>query len=435
MDASASRLDLDRDRAPRNPLSLVRVETAIARSAAGIGLAFLVQAVPSLIGQADVTRLGWTVVAAAAIVASLVFTVVASILRRLVTLAMVTFAGVYLLVLITWPFAVVRPIFDSPWFYVLMTIATSAAAIALQPVPATVYLLAVAALYGTFRVTGLGGAIPPVAAVLNAVYPIFLGGAVLILVTLLRYAARDVDVAQATALERYTSAVRAHAMEAERVRVDAIVHDSVLTTLLTAARSETPEAMSLAATMAGNAIGHLRDAALVSPQQMTAVALPDLVARIRSSVVGLARPFEIAVDDRIGGSIPAEAGEALHDAVVQAAVNSVNHAGDDARRRIGITGGVDAIHVVVEDDGAGFDPRAVPGARLGVRVSILGRMRSAGGVARVRSAPGEGTTVDIGWPAPKDAASEPSEAPGAGASDHDDAAAEPVGAGRSEAAS
>jgi signal transduction histidine kinase len=434
MDASAARLDLDRDRAPRNPLSLVRVETAIARSAAGIGLAFLIQALPSLLGQADVTRPGWTITAAAALVASLVFTVVASILRRLVTLAMVTFAGVYLLVLITWPFAVVRPIFDSPWFYVLMTIATSAAAIALQPVPATVYLVAVAALFGTFRVTGLGGSIPPVAAVLNAVYPIFLGGAVLILVTLLRYAARDVDVAQTTALDRYTSAVRAHAMEAERVRVDAIVHDSVLTTLLTAARSETPEAMSLAATMAGNAIGHLRDAALVSPQQMTAVGLPELVLRIRSSIVGLAKPFDVALDDTIRGTIPAEAGEALHDAVVQAAVNSVNHAGDGVHRRIRITGGVDRIRVVVEDDGAGFDPRTVPGARLGVRVSILGRMRSTGGVAHVRSAPGEGATVEIEWPAPKASPSREA-APGADEDAAEGAAGEPVAAGRPEAGS
>ena len=37
------------------------------------------------------------------------------------------------------------------------------------------------------------------------------------------------------------------------------------------------------------------------------------------------------------------------------------------------------IQVFVRDRGAGFDPAAVPPARRGVRESIIGRMRRAGG--------------------------------------------------------
>ena len=80
------------------------------------------------------------------------------------------------------------------------------------------------------------------------------------------------DAAQATALDRYSHAVRQHALEVERVQVDSIVHDSVLTTLLSAARAYTPEAKELAARMAGAAIGHLRDAALVSPDDSSTVS-------------------------------------------------------------------------------------------------------------------------------------------------------------------
>ena len=90
----------------------------------------------------------------------------------------------------------------------------------------------------------------------------------------------SVRVPQYMALERYSHAVRQHAIEAERVQVDAIVHDSVLTTLLSAARADTPEAKELAATMAGNAIGHLRDAVAVAPDTDAQVPAVVLFGRI-----------------------------------------------------------------------------------------------------------------------------------------------------------
>lgn len=51
--------------------------------------------------------------------------------------------------------------------------------------------------------------------------------------------------------------------------------------------------------------------------------------------------------------------------------------------------------VSVHDRGPGFDPDAVPEDRMGVRESIIGRMRRHGGTARLRSAPGEGTDVEL----------------------------------------
>jgi len=53
------------------------------------------------------------------------------------------------------------------------------------------------------------------------------------------------------------------------------------------------------------------------------------------------------------------------------------------------------IEVFVRDRGSGFDPTAVPGARRGVRESIIGRMRRVGGRAVVHSWPGQGTEVEI----------------------------------------
>jgi signal transduction histidine kinase len=51
--------------------------------------------------------------------------------------------------------------------------------------------------------------------------------------------------------------------------------------------------------------------------------------------------------------------------------------------------------VFVRDRGPGFDPAAVPGDRRGVKDSIIGRMERHGGRARVTSAPGGGTEVEL----------------------------------------
>ncbi len=51
--------------------------------------------------------------------------------------------------------------------------------------------------------------------------------------------------------------------------------------------------------------------------------------------------------------------------------------------------------VFVRDHGPGFDPDTVPEDRMGVRESILGRMKRNGGTARVRPAPDGGTEVEL----------------------------------------
>jgi signal transduction histidine kinase len=53
------------------------------------------------------------------------------------------------------------------------------------------------------------------------------------------------------------------------------------------------------------------------------------------------------------------------------------------------------VFVSVRDHGPGFDLDAVPDDRMGVRESIIGRMRRNGGEARLRSAPDGGTEVEL----------------------------------------
>lgn len=51
------------------------------------------------------------------------------------------------------------------------------------------------------------------------------------------------------------------------------------------------------------------------------------------------------------------------------------------------------VTIVVTDQGVGFDPAAVPADRLGLRDSIVERIRTAGGMTRVWSTPGAGTSI------------------------------------------
>jgi hypothetical protein len=55
--------------------------------------------------------------------------------------------------------------------------------------------------------------------------------------------------------------------------------------------------------------------------------------------------------------------------------------------------------IMVVDEGRGFDPDAVPADRLGLRVSVVQRIKAVGGYVRIWSTPGNGTSVLISVPA------------------------------------
>jgi signal transduction histidine kinase len=235
------------------------------------------------------------------------------------------------------------------------------------------------------------------------VYALILGVVVLVIITMLRQAAESVDVAQEAALQRYDVAARQHATEIERVRIDALVHDSVLTTLLSAAAADTDQERALAARMAREAMKRLDEAGSTGPRLLDRVPLSALVRRLRTATTTLTTTFSVRVTGIDGVELPVEAAEALYTAAAQAMVNSAQHAGragQDVRREVHVQGiGAAGCRIEIMDDGVGFDPEAVPRERLGLRVSIEERMANAGGAAYIDSVLGAGTTVTVVWPA------------------------------------
>ncbi len=390
---------------PRNPISRKQVENVFARSVAVFGLVFGAQTIPWLLGQLDEAYPLWLYIVVPALFGTLVLAAITSFAKVIVKQVQGAFAIIYLLALITWPFAIlpgVEVFSGIHWLNYLITVATAMAAIAFRSLVAAAYLFVCATIYVLVRMTPLGGGAPPLLSVLEGTYALLLGGVIIIILTMLRQAASGVDGAQATALDRYSHAVRQHATEVERVQVDSIVHDSVLTTLISASRAYTPQAMHLAATMASNTMGYLRDAAAASPDDGTTVRLSTVTDRISQNAATYSGAFEFRSRSVGTRSMPAQAAEAVYAAAAQAMVNSAGHAGDENVSRWVAVRGVapGGIEVVVGDTGRGFVMSAVPEERLGVRVSIVERLANAGGRALIQSAPGEGTIVTVRWPAP-----------------------------------
>ncbi|RDG39304.1 MacS family sensor histidine kinase [Streptomyces corynorhini] len=90
-------------------------------------------------------------------------------------------------------------------------------------------------------------------------------------------------------------------------------------------------------------------------------------------------------------------------AAVSAALDNVTrHAGADARAWILVEDWADEVTVTVRDDGPGIPEGRLAQAegegRLGVALSIRGRLRDLGGTAELISVPGQGTEVELRVP-------------------------------------
>lgn len=369
-------------------------------AAAAVG--FAVVDAPSVFGQLRYLDPLWAPVMVTVLALAILATAAAAFVQRLAQPTQIVVALVVLVALVTWPVTVHTPIppDDKPWPWWFNNVGTIAASLGFATWRATVYNALVPALYLVVRLTPAAGGASVSETVLDSAYTAILGVAALVLIVALRRAAAAVDTAQTTAVRRYADAIREHAIEVERVRVDAIVHDSVLTTLLSAARADTPAAQTLAARMARNAIDHLA-AAADAPDDERAMPFAVLHRQIDDSVSALDAPVEVRCTVPDGPTLPAAAADAIASATLQAVVNSVQHAGDGPVSR-SVRLGTDAdgrVRVEVLDDGVGFDRSAVPTERLGVRRSIIERMAAVDGAAEVFSAPGNGTRVMLVWPA------------------------------------
>lgn len=178
--------------------------------------------------------------------------------------------------------------------------------------------------------------------------------------------------------------------ERERAEIAAHLHDSVLQTL------------ALIQNRAGSEQDVLRLARAQERELRRWLYADDPRApgQLSDSIAAVAA----AVEDEYGypvevvtvGDAPLDAAtEALTQASRAALINAAQHAGGPVSVYVECT--ADRAEIFIRDRGTGFNPEAVPPDRLGVRESIVGRMRRNGGTAVIRSGP-EGTEVRLALP-------------------------------------
>jgi signal transduction histidine kinase len=178
--------------------------------------------------------------------------------------------------------------------------------------------------------------------------------------------------------------------EHERAELAAHLHDSVLQTLaLIQKRSENSREV---AALARRQERELRRWLFERP---SADAADSVKAMLERAVAEVEDAHGVRIEAVIVGDSPLDSRlEALVQAAREAMINAAKFAGSG---RVDLYTELEPDHVeaFVRDRGVGFDPAAVPADRRGVRDSIVARMERHGGRASIRSAPGEGTEVEL----------------------------------------
>jgi signal transduction histidine kinase len=230
----------------------------------------------------------------------------------------------------------------------------------------------------------------------DSVYVFLLGGAISSLIRLTRDGARRADQANSIAIASAIEEAQIDAAERERQRIDALVHDRVLNTLIVAANAKSSEEQISVANAAADAIASLESAAKDQEFDSKVTAL-GLYRSLRKAALRASNDIEVEILSAGLAEIPADIAQAITQAALQAIDNAIMHSkADRIQLRLG-SSTFKGLIVEVRDNGKGFMPDRVPKDRLGISTSIKARMDLVGGKAQVSSTPGKGSTVILSW--------------------------------------
>ncbi|WP_245664041.1 ATP-binding protein [Nocardia arthritidis] len=372
-----------------------------------IGIAGVIAAVVELPEIADQSRfvpVRWTVVEVALafglfpVLAIVSFGMSRRMIQRVAGAAAVSFLAAMAVV----PLAYAVPDAEgaSVWLYRVLALGVLAAVLAWRPPLAVAYLVVGAAFSALANLVVLR---ETTALALLGDFARAAGLSALFLwcVIYARAAAVRVDRESAIESSRAAAVAGAAARERERARFAALIHDAVLSTLLDASRAGTES--PVLRRQAERTLEQL-DECRVAGYEPDRLDAQSAIGFLRSAVHEVNPGIRFTTRRWPGFDdlhLPVDAASTIAAALAEAVRNSLRHAtvaGREVRRTVTVTISAGGIRVVFRDDGAGFDLSEVPVDRLGISVSILGRMRQlAGGAGFVESEPGEGTTVTLVW--------------------------------------
>jgi signal transduction histidine kinase len=214
------------------------------------------------------------------------------------------------------------------------------------------------------------------------------------------------DAANAAALQDLSTRL-VHAQEEERQSLARELHDGV-GQLLTALklelcqmerRSQGGPPLADARALADEALTAVRDVShLLHPPELQRLGL---IEAIQSYVKAIRRRQDVDIEfvwSPLGTRLDAGVELAVYRIVQEAVTNVLRHA-QAHRCRISLTGDRRKAVLTITDDGIGFSDSDDVGEGMGL-IGIRERVEHAGGVLRVESAPGRGTSLTAEFPLP-----------------------------------
>jgi signal transduction histidine kinase len=242
----------------------------------------------------------------------------------------------------------------------------------------------------------MGGSHSLVTTVTDGFYTFLTNASISVIGLMIREAAIRSDLANSEAIRAEVQQAEAEAKAKERLRLDGLIHDSVLTALISATQAKNVEEAKASAELAGTALRKLSEV-----QRGDMAQSPVYCSELFDSIILAAERIDPNIKSKkICGtsiSVESEAVSALTEATIQAIHNSLMHAGASASIELSLKSSNAGIKIVILDNGKGFRVSQVNRGRMGIKVSIIGRMESIGGSAHVMSQPGQGTTVVLEW--------------------------------------
>ncbi|RAM35833.1 sensor histidine kinase [Arthrobacter globiformis] len=395
------------------PISRASIDFVLGRSTSIFALVLYCLSLPAVVAQIPLHNLWWDLVFMAGIPAAILWTML--VRRSLVWLRIA--AGVAATLMISsyllWFMGLLgdgSQIGSRPWSWGVAGVGIALAAIAYSVGAAVVYGTVFCVLIVLVPLATAGNTQVGTDAVQDALLTAALAVVIIAPITALRRAASASDRASVAAVASFAAAARAEAIRVERSRLDALIHDTVMATLIVAGQARSPEVVDAAQKAAVDALSDLATLAGEPNVDSAFVGEDELVSRLRAATARYGpsiRSHPDLAEPETQWAIPLGAARALIQAATEAVRNSFLHApAAPAEVKITCRRGPAAagpeVAIDITDGGPGFDTGALPQERMGVRVSIIQRMREAGGEARIASSPAGGTHVRLTWRMPAD---------------------------------
>ena len=306
------------------------------------------------------------------------------------------------ILVVSWPLQVLDsdllPERYEPWVWWTLGMAGLSAVLSFSMTNALIYLAALPTLWAFIHMSQWGGHATAGLAWQESTYTFLVSGTFGAVILLLRGQASHVDLANELAAKAAAEKARVDAIERERYRIDSLMHDKVLTALILAAKTKTPEDEAVAASLAEEAIFDLNAVRLDDFKVPVGLTVSSFFLSLEDVISHSYPMVSVVVLSGSDLALPAEVAEAITDATLQAVQNSMQHAGGSSIvRSVRLKAKPSGIKIVIVDNGRGFRVSNVAKNRLGVRLSIMAKVENVGGRVFIDSKPRQGTNVVIEW--------------------------------------